>query len=121
MPKFSISCWVKNKGTATVSAHVGASLVNAIDGTEYFNTADDIKKNFNPGKTWVFRNLNTELGATGLYDFYLALWEGEKDIGTGTKYASVMIPGAVEKKKKVATPEFDISKTVISPTSFFGI
>ena len=44
MPKFSISCWVNNKGTATVSAHVGASLVNAIDGTEYFNTADDIKK-----------------------------------------------------------------------------
>jgi len=83
MPKFSISCWVNNKGTATVSAHVGASLVNAIDGTEYFNTADDIKKNFNPGKTWVFRYLNTELGATGIYDFYLALWEGEKKIGIG--------------------------------------
>jgi len=123
MPKFSISCWVNNKGTAAVSAHVGASLVNAVDGTEYYNTADDVKKNFNPGKTWVFRNLNTELGATGLYDFYLTLWEGEKDIGTGTKYASVMIPGAVEKKKKIATPtvKLDISKTVISPTSFFKV
>jgi len=94
--------------------------VNAIDGTEYFNTADDIKKNFNPGKTWVFRNLNTELGATGMYDFYLALWEGEKKIGIGKKYASVMIPGAVEKKKKVATtPNFDITAPVISPASFF--
>ena len=121
MPKFSISCWVNNKGTATVSAHVGASLVNAINGIEYFNTADDVKKNFNPGKTWVFRYLNTELGATGIYDFYLALWEGEKKIGTGIKYASVKIPGAVEKKKKVATVKFDISDTVISPTSFFKI
>ena len=46
MPKFSISCWVNNKGTATVSAHVGASLVNVNDGIEYYNTADDVKKNF---------------------------------------------------------------------------
>ena len=123
MPKFSISCWVNNKGTTTVSAHVGASLVGATDAIEYYNTADDVKKNFNPGKTWVFRNLNTELGAVGKYDFYLALWEGEKDIGTGTKYASVMVPGAVEKKKKIATAtvNFDVSKAVISPASFFGI
>jgi len=121
MPKFSISCWVNNKGTTTVSAHVGASLVNVNDAIEYYNTADDIKKNFNPGKTWVFRNLNTELGATGKYDFYLTLWEGEKDIGKGKKYASVMIPGAVEKKKKVATVKLDISETVISPTSYFKI
>ena len=121
MPKFSISCWVNNKGTATVSAHVGASLVNVIDGTEYYNTADDIKKNFKPGKTWVYRNLNTELGAIGKYDFYLAFWEGEKDIGVGKKYASVKITGAVEKKKKVATTvNFDISDTVITPTSFFA-
>jgi len=121
MPKFSISCWVNNKGTAAVSAHVGASLVNANDGTEYYNTADDVKKNFKPGKTWVFRYLNSELGATGKYDFYIALWEGEKDIGIGKKYASVKISGAVEKKKKIATVEFDVSKTVISPTSFFKI
>jgi len=121
MPKFSISCWVNNTGTATVSAHVGASLVNANDGTEYYNTADDIKKNFNPGKTWVFRYLNTDLGTVGKYDFYIALWEGEKPIGTGTKYASVMIPGAVEKKRKVATVKLDVSETVISPASFFKI
>jgi len=123
MPKFSISCWVDNKGTKMVSAHVGASLVNANDGIEYYNTADDIKKNFNPGKTWVFRNLNTELGATGIYDFYLALWEGEKTIGTGIKYASVKISGAVEKKKKIATAtvKLDVSKTVISPASFFKV
>jgi len=121
MPKFSISCWVNNKGTTTVSAHVGASLVGATDAIEYYNTADDVKKNFNPGKTWVFRYLNTELGSVGKYDLYLALWEGEKAIGAGKKYASVMISGAVEKKKKkVVTVNLDVSKTVISPTSFFG-
>jgi len=32
-----------------------------------------------------------------------------------------MLPGAVEKKKKVATVKFDISDTVISPASFFKI
>jgi len=32
-----------------------------------------------------------------------------------------MIPGAVEKKKKVATVKFDISDTAISPASFFKI
>ena len=120
MPKFSISCWVNNKGTATVSAHVGASLVNVINGIEYYNTADDIKKNFPPGKTWVYRNLNTELGAIGKYDFYLAFWEGEKDIGVGKKYASVKISGAVEKKKKIATVKFDVSDVVITPASFFA-
>ena len=119
MPKFSISCWVINKGTAKVSAHVGASLVNAVDGIEYYNRADDIKKNFNPGKTWVFRNLNSELGATGLYDFYLALWEGEKEIGTGKKYASVKISEAVEKKKKIVEVKLEISKPVIAPTSVY--
>jgi len=104
-----------------VSAHVGASLVGATDAIEYYNTADDVKKNFNPGKTWVFRYLNTELGSVGKYDLYLALWEGEKAIGAGKKYASVMISGAVEKKKKkVVTVNLDVSKTVISPTSFFG-
>ena len=118
MPKFSISCWVENTGTTTVSAHVGASLVHATNGVEYYNTADDITKNFPPGKTWVLRYLNTDLGATGKYDLYLALWEGEKTIGTGTKYASAMISEAVEKKKKVVTVKLGISKSVISPTSF---
>jgi len=43
--------------------------VNVADGIEYYNTADDIKKEFKPGKTWVFRNLNTELGGVGKNDF----------------------------------------------------
>jgi len=118
MPKFSISCWVTNTGNTTVSAHVGASLVHANSGIEYYNTSDDITKDFPVGKTWVFRNLNTELGATGKYDFYLALWEGEKAIGTGTKYASVKMSEAVEKKKKIVEVKLDVSKTIISPTSF---
>jgi len=86
--------------------------VNAINGIEYYNTADDIKKNFNPGKTWVFRYLNTELGATGIYDFYLTLWEGEKKIGTGKKYASVMIKKDVEKKKKKIKKKKNIKKKI---------
>jgi len=121
MVKFSISCWVNNTGTTTVSAHVGASLVSVVNNIEYYNVDDDIKKNFPPGKTWVKRYLNSDLGPIGKYDLYIALWEGEKAIGTGKKYASVMISGAVEKKKKkIATVELDVSKTVISPTSFFG-
>ena len=118
MPKFSISCWVTNTGNTTVSAHVGASLVHANSGIEYYNTSDDITKDFPVGKTWVFRNLNTELGATGKYDFYLALWEGEKAIGTGTKYASAVISEAVEKKKKPIEVRLAISKNSISPASF---
>ena len=117
MPKFQISCWVNNTGTTTVSAHVGASLVNVNNGIEYYNTADDIRKNFPPGKTWVFRNLNTDLGEVGKYDFYIALWEGEKPIGKGIKYTYARISGAVEKKKRTIV-KLDISKNIISPTSF---
>jgi len=119
MPKFSISSWVNNKGTATVSAHVGASLVNAIDGIEYYNASDDITKDFPVGKTWVYRVLNTDLGATGKYDLYIALWDSSQTIGTGTKYASVKISGAVEKKKKIVEVNLEISKPVIAPTSVY--
>ena len=118
MPKFSISCWVNNTGTTTVSAHVGASLVHANSGIEYYNTSDDITKDFPVGKTWVFRNLNTDLGATGKYDLDLALWDGTKTIGTGTKYASVKMSEAVEKKKKIVEVKLDVSKTIISQVSF---
>jgi len=31
----------------------------------------------------------------------VALWEGEKPIGTGTKYADFTVHNAVEKKKKI--------------------
>ena len=41
MPKFTIKVWVKNKGNTTVSAHVGASLVSAVTGQEFYNVADD--------------------------------------------------------------------------------
>ena len=51
MPKFTIKLWVKNKGNTTVSAHVGASLVSNVTGQEYYNAADDIKKDFAPGNT----------------------------------------------------------------------
>jgi len=89
MPKFTIKVWVKNKGTTTVSAHLGASLVSAVTGQEYYNVADDIKKDFAPGDVFVTRYLNTDLGPIGKYTLYVALWEGEKAIGAGKKYAHV--------------------------------
>jgi len=92
--------WVKNKGNTTVSAHVGASLLSNVTGQEYYNVEDDIKKDFAPGDTFVIRYLNTDLGPVGKYTLYVALWEGEKAIGTGIKYAHVEIVNAVEKKKK---------------------
>ena len=122
MPKFTIWCMVNNNGTTTVSAHLGASLVDAVSSIEYYNTADDIKKDFPPGKTSVKRYLNTELGNVGKYDLYVALWEGEKVIGTGTKYASVMISEAVEKKKKkVVAINMAITSPSISPISFNAV
>ena len=75
MPNFTIKVWVKNKGNTTVSAHVGASLVSAVTGQEFYNVADDIKKDFAPGDTFVTRFLNTDLGPTGKYTLYVALWE----------------------------------------------
>jgi len=100
MPKFTIKVWVKNKGNTTVSAHVGASLVSSVTGQEYYNVADDIKKDFAPGDTFITRYLNTDLGPTGKYTLYVALWEGEKSIGMGKKNAHVEILNVVEKKKK---------------------
>jgi len=117
MPKFTIKVWVKNKGTTTVSAHLGASLVSAVTGQEYYNVADDIKKDFAPGDVFVTRYLNTDLGPIGKYTLYVALWEGEKAIGAGKKYAHVEILKAVEKKKK-AIIDFGLVRPEISPTSF---
>jgi len=119
MPKFTISCMIHNNGTATVSAHVGVSLVCVKTGAEYYNTADDIKKDFPVGATHVLRYLNTELGPVGKYNFHIALWEGEKTIGTGIKYAAAVITDAVEKKKKKEV-SMEITSPSISPTSFFG-
>ena len=117
MPNFTIKVWVKNKGNTTVSAHVGASLVSSVTGQEYYNVADDIKKDFAPGDTFIIRYLHTDLGPAGKYTLYVALWEGEKAIGTGIKYAHVEILKAVEKKKR-AIIDFSLVRPEISPASF---
>ena len=119
MPKFKINCMVHNNGTATVSAHVGVSLVCVKTGVEYYNIADDIKKDFPVGTTPTSRYLNTELGPIGKYDLYVALWEGEVTIGMGIKYAGRVISNAVEKKKKKEVSMEATSPSII-PTSFFG-
>jgi len=119
MPTFTIKVTVKNKGTASVSAHVGASLVGASDHVEYFNTSEDVKYTFTVGDTTVTRYLTSDLGAYQKYYLYVALWEGEKLIGTGKKYAVAVLKNAVEKKKKKVAA-MTLAVPSISPTSFFG-
>ena len=63
MPKFTTKAIVTNKGDASVSAHVGASLVGASDHVEYFNTSEDVKHTFKVGETPITRYLTTNLGA----------------------------------------------------------
>ena len=63
MPTFTIKVTVTNSGTASVSAHVGASLVGASDHVEYFNTSEDVKYTFAVGDTSITRYLTTNLGA----------------------------------------------------------
>ena len=99
MPKFTIRLRVTNKSGVSVKAHVGASLVGE-DWMEYYNTADDVTMVFNQGKNEFVRYLNTDLGGYQKYDLVVVLWEGEKLIGTGIKYASLKLVNAVEKKKK---------------------
>ena len=101
MPKFTINLTVVNSGSESVPAHVGASLVGALDHVEYFNTSEDVKYTFAVGDTSVTRYLTTDLGAYQKYYLYVALWEGEKLIGTGIKYATATLKDAVEKKKKI--------------------
>jgi len=117
MPKCTIKVWVKNKGTSTVSAHVGASLVCEATDQEYYNVSDDIKKDFAPGDIFITRYLNTDLGPTGKYTFHVAFWEGKKTIGEGKKYAHAELVGAVEKKKKKVV-RFELLPPGITPTSF---
>jgi len=119
MPKFTIKVKVTNNGSASVSAHVGASLVGASDHVEYFNTSEDVKYTFAVGDTSVIRYLTTDLGAYQKYYLYVALWEGEKLIGTGKKYAVAALPNAVEKKKKKVVV-MTLGVPSISPTSFSG-
>ena len=116
MPKFTIRLRVTNKSGVPVKAHVGASLVGK-DWVEFYNTADDVTKTFNPGKNEFVRYLNTDLGPYGKYDLVVAVWEGEKSIGKGVKYATVTLKDAVEKKKKIVV---DMTTEVLKfyPASF---
>jgi len=117
MPKFTITVTVTNNGDASVSAHLGASLVGASDHVEYFNTADDIKYTFPAGETTITRYLNTDLGAYQKYYLYVALWEAAKPIGEGKRYATASVPNAVEKKKKKVV-DMTLAVPSISPTAF---
>jgi len=119
MPKFTITVSVTNDGNTSVSAHVGASLVGAVDHIEYYNTSEDITKTFKVGVTSVTRYLTSDLGRYQKYYLYVALWEAEKPIGKGKKYAVAVLPNAVEKKKKIVL-KLSLSTPSISPTSFFG-
>jgi len=100
MPKFTIRIRVTNNSGASVKAHVGASLVGK-DQVEFYNTDDDVTMIFTNGKNEFARYLNTDLGGYQKYDLVVAIWEGEKPIGKGIKYASATIKDAVEKKKKI--------------------
>ena len=117
MPKFTMRVRVVNKSGVPITAHIGASLVGATNLMEYYNAAEDIKKTFGTGITDVVRYLTTDLGAVQKYNLVVALWEGEKPIGHGIKYASVTLKNAVEKKKKI-TVSFDLSVPAFYPSSF---
>ena len=119
MPKFTMRIRVTNKSGAPVSAHVGASLVGVNDWVEYFNKGEDVKKTFDAGITDVVRYLTTDLGANQKYDLVVALWEGEKLIGTGIKYATVTVKNAVEKKKKIVV-NLAASVQKFYPSSFIS-
>ena len=117
MPRFTIRVRITNNSGVPVKVHIGASLVGQRNATEYYNTSDDITRVCNMGRNEYTRYLNTELGPPEKYDLYVVLWEGEKPIGQGIRYAQVMIPGAVEKKKKLEV-KLDLALLNFSPTSF---
>ena len=119
MPKFTISLVVTNTGSAPVYAHVGASLVGASDHVEYYNTSEDYKNTFPVGRSAITRYLTSDLGAYQKYYLYVAIWEGEKPIGQGKKYAMATVPNAVEKKKKKVI-KLSVSVSDYSPKSFIG-
>jgi len=116
MPKFTIRLRVTNHSGAPVKAHVGASLVGK-DWVEFYNTADDVTMTFKEGKSEFVRYLNTDLGGYQKYDLVVVLWEGEKLIGTGIKYASLKLVNAVEKKKKIVV-NMTLAVLNFSPSSF---
>ena len=118
MPKFTIRMEVNNKSGVPIKAYVGASLIGERDAVEYYNTADDIKHIFAVGKNIITRYLNTELGQPQKYDLYVALWSADKPIGQGTRYVTVKVTEAVEKKKKKLEVKFDLKVLNFSPNSF---
>ena len=73
MPKFARKDVVTNSGNASVSAHVGASLVGATDHVEYFNTSEDYKHTFPVRSSTIVRYLTTDLGAYQKYYFYVVI------------------------------------------------
>ena len=119
MPRFTIRLRATNNSGFPVKVHIGASLVGQKDSVEYYNTSDDITKVLGMGKNEYTRYLNTDLGLVQKYNLYLVLWEGEKPIGEGKRYAQVMVSGAVEKKKKIEV-KLDLKLLAFSPSSFSG-
>jgi len=100
MPRFTIKIRVTNNSGFDVKVHIGASLVGQKDSLEFYNTSDDITRVLGMGKNEYTRYLNTDLGRAQKYNLIIVLWEGEKTIGTGKRYATVTVTDAVEKKKK---------------------
>ena len=120
MPKFMIRIAVTNLGSGPVTAHVGASLVGVNDYREYVNTSEDYKHTFNQGISTVVRYLTTNLGAIQKYNLHVALWEAEKPIGRGIKYASAVKTYAVEKKKRKVI-KLSMAISSYSPSSFLSV
>jgi len=116
MPNFTIHLRVTNNSGVPIKAHVGASLVGK-DWMEYYNKSEDVTRVFNPGKNEFVRYLTTDLGKYQKYDLVLVLWEGEKPIGKGTRYASLKVVNAVEKKKKIVV-DMTLAVLSFSPNSF---
>ena len=119
MPKFTIRVRVTNYSGVPVKVHIGASVIGQKDLMEYYNTSDDITKVLGMGKNEYTRYLNTDLGRVQKYNLYIVVWEGEKTIGLGKRYAQVVVTGAVEKKKKKVV-DLDLKVLAFSPSSFTG-
>jgi len=101
MPKFTIRIRVTNNSGVPVKVHIGASLIGQRIKTEYYNASEDITRVIYPGRHEYTRYITSDLGPAQKYDLYLVLWEGEKTIGHGKRYAQAKVLSVVEKKKKI--------------------